>query len=452
VSKVSLRLRLILSIGLILVVSIVLGSVIVYWHAVHKVDEEMRAALDVGIRMVQNATDDVEDNADPLRQLQLLIEDFDGNRHLRASFLNTNGNVIVASKPLESAEPAPAWFNHFIARRPETAWVQLPPAFAHYGSIFLETDSHNEIDEVWSDIFVTLAILAIFCILVLSLIYWMLGRAFYFLDEMSVAFASVGAGDYGQRCNEKGPRELAVLAQRFNDMVARLALMEGQNRRLEVQLTTMQEEERTDLARDLHDEIGPLLFALSIDISAIQKQESARLDPEIGIHLDSMRGAVSEMQQHVRSMLGKLRPAILLDLGLGPAVDNLVSFWNLRRPDVHIEVRLSQETFGEALDATIYRIFQEGLNNAFRHGHPSWIAIKASTRDAAVDVEVSDNGEGLSVSQQGFGFGITGMRERVAAVGGTLTVENRVEEKGVTISAKLPLEPLKDDIGQEYVS
>lgn len=451
-SKVSLRIRLILSIGLILVVSIILGSVIIYWHAVHKVDEEMRAALDVGIRMVQNATDDVEDNADPLRQLQLLIEDFDRNRHLRASFLNTNGNVIVASKPLESTEPAPAWFNRFIARRPETAWVQLPPPFAHYGSIFLETDSHNEIDEVWSDIFVTLAILAIFCFLVLSLIYWMLGRAFYFLNEMSIAFARVGAGDYSQRCVEKGPRELADLARRFNDMVARLATMEGQNRRLEVQLTTMQEEERADLARDLHDEIGPLLFALSIDISAIQSQDTTLSNPKIDTHLNSMRSAVSAMQQHVRSMLGKLRPAILLDLGLGPAIDNLVAFWNLRRPDVHIDVSLSRESFGEALDTTIYRIFQEGLNNAFRHGHPSWIGIKASARDGVVDVEVSDNGEGLHVSEQGFGFGITGMRERVAAVGGTLTVENRVGEKGVTISARLPLETLKDDIDQEYVS
>jgi two-component system sensor histidine kinase UhpB len=437
---------------MILVVSVVLGSVIVYWHAVHKVDEEMRAALGVGIRMVQNATDDVEDAADPLRQLKLLVEDFNGNRHLRASFLNTNGKVIVASTPLESTEPAPAWFNHFIARGPETAWVQLPPAFVRYGSIFLETDSHNEIDEVWSDIFVTLAILAIFCVLVLSLIYWMLGRAFYFLNEMSVAFARVGAGDYSQRCIEKGPRELAGLARCFNDMVARLSVMESQNRKLEVQLTTMQEEERADLARDLHDEIGPLLFALSIDISAIQKQEPGSINLRISAHLDSIRSAVAEIQQHVRSMLGKLRPAILLDLGLSLAVDNLVTFWRLRHPDVRIDVKLNQETFGEALDATIYRIFQEGLNNAFRHGHPSWIAIKASADDTAVEVEVSDNGVGLSFPEHGVGFGITGMRERVAVVGGTLTVKNRAGETGVIISAKLPLETLKDAIDQEYVS
>jgi two-component system sensor histidine kinase UhpB len=189
---------------------------------------------------------------------------------------------------------------------------------------------------------------------------------------MSVAFARVGAGDYSQRCIEKGPRELAGLARCFNDMVARLSVMESQNRKLEVQLTTMQEEERADLARDLHDEIGPLLFALSIDISAIQKQEPGSINLRISAHLDSIRSAVAEIQQHVRSMLGKLRPAILLDLGLSLAVDNLVTFWRLRHPDVRIDVKLNQETFGEALDATIYRIFQEGLNNAFRHGHPSW--------------------------------------------------------------------------------
>ncbi len=445
-TNIALRARLIFSVGLILVLSLILGSVIVYWHAIHKVDEEMRAALDVGIRMVKNATDDVEDAADPLRQLQLLVEDFDGSRHLRASFLNTNGTVIVSSKPLEPDEPAPAWFNSLLARRPESSWILLPPAFSRYGSIYLETDSRNEVGEVWSDIFVTLSILAIFCVLVLGLIYWTLGRALHLLSEMSQAFARVGAGDYEQHCREKGPRELVLLARGFNDMVSRLATMEDQNQRLEVQLLTMQEEERADLARDLHDEVGPLLFALSIDISAMRKRVE---DAQVRSHLDAMQTAVSEMQQHVRSMLGKLRPAILLDLGLAPAVDNLVAFWHLRHPDIEIDVQLGDESFGQSADGVIYRIFQEGLNNAFRHGHPSRIAIAANENGSDISIKVSDDGCGLDLAKKG--FGLTGMQDRVAAVGGTLTVENNIGAKGVTISARLPVELVDEHLRKEQV-
>jgi two-component system sensor histidine kinase UhpB len=434
---------------LVLGVSIVLGSIIVYWHAVHKVDEEMHAALDVGIRTVQNATDDIEEAADPVRQMQLLVEDFNGNRHLRVTFLNINNIAIVTSQPLVPTDPAPAWFNHFIARSPETTMISLPPAFSRYGKILLETDSHNEIDEVWSDVFVTLSILAIFGILVLSLIYWTLGRALYFLNDMSVSFARVGSGDYNERCAEKGPCELVDLARHFNDMVTRLATMENRNRRLETQLTTMQEEERAELARDLHDEIGPLLFALSIDISAIQQQNLADTNAKVGSHLLAMQSAIADMQQHVRSMLGKLRPAILLDLGLSPAIDNLVAFWRMRHPQVRIDVVLTEESFGETLDSTIYRIFQEGLNNAFRHGHPSRICIKAAMNDHFADVEVSDNGEGLDMDVPGFGFGITGMRERVLAVGGMLEITNRTDGKGVIVSVKLPLDLSRDDSAQD---
>ncbi len=282
----SLRLRLLISIGLVLAFTLLVGSVLIYFEAVNKVDTEMQAALAVGVRTVQNATDDAEEAVNPLRQLELLVEDFNGNRHVRAFLMNTNGIAVDKSMLLMPSNPAPAWFNDLLMREPEFVHIFLPPAFSRYGSIILTTDSHNEIDEAWSDFVVTLTILALFCALVLALVYFTLGRPLRLLRDMSTAFKRVGNRDYSPRIAETGAREITDLARCFNDMVMRLAGIERLNRQLQAQLATVQEEERTDLARDLHDEIGPLLFALNIDISTLQQRDWSRSKEKIAKQLE----------------------------------------------------------------------------------------------------------------------------------------------------------------------
>lgn len=126
----SLRLRLLISIGLVLAFTLLVGSVLIYFEAVNKVDTEMQAALAVGVRTVQNATDDAEEAVNPLRQLELLVEDFNGNRHVRAFLMNTNGIAVDKSMLLMPSNPAPAWFNDLLMREPEFVHIFLPGLLA----------------------------------------------------------------------------------------------------------------------------------------------------------------------------------------------------------------------------------------------------------------------------------------------------------------------------------
>lgn len=436
----SLRLRLIASIAGVLAFTLIVGCLLIYFDAVKKVDTEMQAAVGVGIRTVQNATDDAEEAVNPLRQLGLLIQDFDGNRHLQAFLMDERGLPIARSTLLISTEPSPSWFNHLLARDPYIVRLALPAPFARYGTILLVSDLHNEIDEVWSDFQLTLGMLALFCILVLLLVYFTLGRPLALLQRMTVAFRQIGQGDYSPRIEERGAPEIVDLSRCFNEMVVRLDDTEQQNAKLQQQLANVQEEERADLARDLHDEIGPLLFALNIDISTLQRRGDTGA-AQASARLDAIAGTVSEIQGHVRSMLGKLRPAVLLDLGLDQAVENLVQFWSRRRPGVDITVDLDCESFGERLDATVYRVFQEGLNNALRHGNPTSIELRANVRDENhLVVGVSDNGGGFPAEHHRAGYGLIGMRERIDALGGSLEVSNHPDGEGAQVVAKLPLD------------
>jgi len=434
----SLRLQMLASISLVLVASLAVGAVLTYLHAIGKVETEMRAAIAAGERTARRAVDALPGSAAPHRELRLIVSGFDGNRHLRAAVVDDAGRTIDASEVSRPNEPAPAWIRWLLTRPPLAATIALPPTLPGQSTIRIETDDHNELSEVWEDLTLKLMLMALFCGLVLALVYLTLGRVLAPLTGLSAAFGRVGSGFYGSQVAEHGPSELATIYRGFNQMVERLSEMELQNQRLSDQLLTVQEEERADIARDLHDEIGPFLFAVDVDATTIRRMAETRSNRQELERAEAIRESVAHMQKHLRSVLGRLKPASLVDLGLNHAVDHLVAFWKGRHRTVAFDVSVPAESYGERLDGVSYRIIQESLSNAIRHGRPSHIGIRVEeTSDGFLRVGISDDGGGLKSLRQS-GFGLVGMRERVAALGGRIAVEDR-PEGGVMVRAELPL-------------
>jgi two-component system sensor histidine kinase UhpB len=436
----SLRTQLLVSITLLLLFIVAVGGVFTYLHALRKVETEMGAAIAVGTRVARNAVDDVEETANPRRRLELLVADFNGDRHVRALLVNGDGTILLASRLEPPQERVPQWFYRMFAGEPATVAVKLPAAFDGLGALMLQTDSHNEVYEVWTDVQLMLAILTGFCALTSALVYLALGRALGPLDQLYTAFSRIGGGSEVPRLAETGPVELARVYRGFNGMVERLQLTEAQNKRLHEQLVTVQEEERADIARDLHDEIGPFLFSVEVDAAAIRHLRERWIHDEIGPRIIRIQEAISHMQKHVKGILGRLKPAAVEELGLAHAVGNLAAFWQSRQPSLLFRIEVCEESFGETLDTTVYRLIQESLSNAIRHGSPSVIEIVVDKADGCVlAVRVQDDGGGLPEAPSGAGFGITGMKERVAALGGSLSVRNRFDCRGTIVVAHLPI-------------
>jgi two-component system sensor histidine kinase UhpB len=164
--------------------------------------------------------------------------------------------------------------------------------------------------------------------------------------------------------------------------------------------------------------------------------EDGRRD-EIMARSDAIREATEHMQKHIRAMLGRLRPGVLLDVGLRQAVENLVLFWQARQPEIAFDIRLPKQSIHPPLDEAVYRIIQESLSNAIRHGQPRRIEINVSRDVDDVLVSVRDDGTGFEPSRQKAGYGLAGMEERIKARGGTFAVRVR-EHGGVVVSARLP--------------
>jgi two-component system sensor histidine kinase UhpB len=437
----SLKFRLVLWVALMLLVSLTLGAGLAWWHATRSVGTEMDAALTVGTQTIRTVIPHIGPEEDAAGALRRLVGAFDNNRHLRVSLTDRDGRPVARSLLLPPPEYVPAWFaGAVMLNTPPSAREPLPDALGG-GAILLETDPRNELTEVWGDFSADIEIFVLFAMITFPTIYWVLGRALAPLEQLTSGFRDVGSIAVPEHVVLLGPPELRRLAGGFNAMVDRLAVFEVKNRRLAEQLATIQEDERAELARDLHDEIGPYLFAMGVDAAAILKLAEGRGDDALAAQVRSIRDGVTHIQHEVKAILGRLRAGSLNEFGLPQAIRNLTTFWQSRRPEVTIAVETNgvDAGFGEMLDGVVYRIVQESLSNAMRHGRPRRIGILIDAGlDQEVTVEVTDDGGGLKMTGDQRGLGLRGMVERVTALGGDLDVQARTEPPGVRIIARLP--------------
>lgn len=440
--SLSLRGRLIGLVGLVFALSLALGGTVACLNASRSVDAELRAAMAVAQQSVTAGLGGLERSDDPRRDLERLIASFRGNRHVSVRLSGADRAVTMPQVDAPPLAAAPPWFERLIGVVPSSLRIPVTLAGQPYGEITLTTVPHNEVLEIWNEFADSLLLLALFSVPTTLLIYLFIGQALRPLDRLSAGLARIGEGDYAVRLEERLPPELSRLRDSFNRMAARLAGMAAENRILAEQLLSLQEQERSELARDLHDEIGPFLFAINIDAAAIARQAEVNRLPAIASPAAAIAEAVGYLQRQVKSMLGRLRPIGLAEFGLGAAIANLIEFWRRRHPEVEYRLAIAPEAEGrgELIDTTIYRLVQECLSNALRHGRPSVIAIAiavARGERAALTVTVRDDGGGMS-ARPGAGYGLLGMGERVKALGGGFTVASD-PGAGLAATATLPL-------------
>jgi two-component system, NarL family, sensor histidine kinase UhpB len=440
----SLRIRLVLWLGCVLAVTLGLGCALAGWHAVASVRTEMQSALGTGRQAIANSIEEIAGSApgpvDGSCELRHLVAAFDGNRHVRATLVDSRGTIIAASILQTPARPAPIWFRRALSPVLAPVILTVPPGTASSGAIILVANPTNEVGEVWDQTNDAVRMLALFFVLTVLLTYWIIGQALRPLARISEAFGQIGAGDYAARLDADGPPELSCLASGFNRMAEQLGAVEAQNRLLHEQLITLQEEERAELARDLHDEIGPFLFAAGIDAASIPALIEEGRPTEASERADAIRDSVAHMQTQIRSILGRLRPLSFGGVDLADAIGNLVAFWQARHPSVDfiLEVAEEEDALAEGLRATVCRVVQESLCNAVRHGSPGRIEISVTRHGPEIVVRVADDGAGPGENGVTPGFGLVGMRERVRAQAGTLAIAARAGGRGLAVTARLP--------------
>lgn len=232
---------------------------------------------------------------------------------------------------------------------------------------------------------------------------------------------------------------------------ASLATALGENRRLAQQYLQIQESERRGLARDLHDELGQYLNVVKLDAVSM-RDRLASLDPVSHRAACEIIRNLDRVQSVVMGLIRQLRPVGLDELGLAAALEHCVHEWQRRLPQVSIGLSVSEPLDGldEMRRLAVYRLVQEALTNVARHSRATRVNISIAHEDAEAHIEagitvcVEDNGLTAAPLHSGTGLGLIGMRERIEAVGGSLTV-GKSTANGFALRAQLPTSGIRND-------
>jgi two-component system sensor histidine kinase UhpB len=255
------------------------------------------------------------------------------------------------------------------------------------------------------------------------------------LFRLTEVMSSVDPDMPGRRLSGVDPRsaEGQAMARAFNSMLDRL-----ENARHEAARTALaaQEAERLRVARELHDEIGQTLTAVTI-----QAERAADGDPAQAPHaLRGVADAVRESLDEVRRIARELRPEALDDLGLVNALIALSTRVGAQEgPRVKRELQAELPPLSAEVELVLYRIAQESLTNALRHSDADSATVSLEADANSVTLSVADDGKGLPVELPRGTAGIAGMRERALLVGGRLTIDSRPNQ-GTEVRLTIPVE------------
>ncbi|MGQ0686102.1 histidine kinase [Bradyrhizobium sp.] len=445
--QLSLRARINLLLVLVLALGLAINVTRLVLEAGPRVQAEDQSVIRLAREFLETIVAEIDEAPDPEARLNQIVRDLNRLRHVS---ITRQGSAVDGSAGTDRAgdagRSAPAWFVALV--HPDKTAVNVPISIkGRPGSFVITSHPNDEVAEIWDGIVTQLLVgsgVAIVLFLITSMV---VGRALKPIEALSRAITKIESGSYDTRVKPEGSPELAAICEKLNHLAAALGAAVDDKRRLAERVVSLQDAERKEIARELHDEFGPYLFALRAHAGALTKIADAG-EPNLGAlrkHGNAILEQVDALQQSNRRVLERLRPVGLAELGLREALGALLRLWGESHPGVVVEAAISPslgET-GETVDLTIYRIIQEALTNVFRHADASRVSVTVEPAEAetargtlgCARVRVSDDGRGLKADHK-LGLGLTGMRERILALGGSLDVVSR--ESGVTIEALIP--------------
>jgi signal transduction histidine kinase len=287
---------------------------------------------------------------------------------------------------------------------------------------------------------------------------WLMSRSITRpLNELTAATSAIASGNYSSSIPVDRLDEVGKLARAFNAMgwqvnQAKRALeqkvlesgkMNEQLRNLSAHLQNIREDERKHIAREMHDELGQFLTALKMDLLWLNKKLSTGEETDANREkLKEMTRLVDEAVLFVRKLAAELRPSILDDLGLIPALEwHSQEFTRRFQINVEFKSRVEEIETSPMIATGIFRIYQESLTNVARHSEAKKVVSVLEIIGGEIHLSIADDGKGFDMNGSGRTktLGLLGMKERALMLGGTLEIISE-PGKGTTIYISVPLD------------
>ena len=435
--RLSLRTRLLLPLGLMFVAALLAGGISLQIFSRAQLMEEAEPAARSARAVAAALNGALRTSANPQATLEAFVQSLGSSETIRYQRLGTDLDVHPADvqTPLGTV---PDWFVGLLAIPEFKAAFPVMIEGKQVGDIVFAPDLSADIYEKW------IGFLAIACSgMVLMLLTWVIAHfaarsALRPLQNLGDGLTRMRTGDYEQPIAATGPPEIRKSAQEANELARTLNQLSQDNRGLLRRIVSLQDDERQDMARELHDELGPLLFGIRANTVALLEAIPSG-QAELSRAAEGILQSVETLQQANRRILDRLRPLYIQELGLERSIQTLLQNVKAQAPDLKVtsQIDTTLNAVDGLLSQTVYRVIQEAVTNVLRHARANAIHVAADINDREVIVEVSDDGIGFPADRM-FGRGLTGMLERVRALSGTLEL---LREEGRTcVRCRLPAE------------
>lgn len=438
------------------------GAIVIY--NAHKATEvEVAAAMEAAAQVVRRAADRLAlekpdpDASDNLPSLAREIFRLRYLRHVRISILDAGGPIPIppadAGNGLGSRARAPRWFGALFHLDELSREVPVTSGGRHLGTVLLTSQPADEIDEVWQDVSGLAKVVLIANLVAIGLFYLALGRVLNPLTSLAAGLRELEQGRFRHRLPRPRVRELADIVARFNALAGVLEAARTDNARLNRRLVTVQDDERREIAAELHDELGACLFGLRANVLSV-KRLAETLPPR---DRDLMRKRVEtlvEVSERIqtanRRVLRSICPMAIGHAALADVIRDLVADFERNDPEhtFKLDVGHLRPAYSDCIDLTVYRCVQEGLTNAVRHADAKAVTVRLEElalphldgwpASVALRLSVSDDGRGFAPGTP-LGLGLTGMERRISALGGAFTMSNG-PVSGTRVDITIPVE------------
>lgn len=321
----------------------------------------------------------------------------------------------------------------------------VSPRAAAAGTVVATPDAAAAISLAWEYILNVIDVALLMAAAIALLASLAIAHALAPARTIVTALQRMARGQYRTRLPRFRSMELAMIGNAVDELGGRLEEATEQRAALTRRLLEIRDDERRALARELHDEFGQNLSAILAFANTIETA-SAKERKEDGIAQDArmILQATHHLMTSLRDALKRLRNPLPEELGLEASLVNLVDSWRSQsaaRPTIQLDLRGDFTDVRGPAATTAYRVAQECLTNALRHSAARKISLRIERRageDDALLIRVEDDGGGDAERvAQSAGFGLTGIRERIAAAGGSLTIQPA--NRGLSVAAMIPL-------------
>lgn len=419
---------------------------VVIVNARRATEAEMTASLAVAERLVEETVQRLAESEGGEASLAQLPLHISGLRHVRIAVEDLEGRIVdVAPKENGSVggheEVVPGWFVALVTVNPGVRDVPVVEEGRVVGHVRVSGVASDEVAEVWSDTS-DLATLALgVSIAMLGALYLVLGRLLRPLRTLSAGLSELEAGNFQHRLPRPHVRELASIVDRFNALGTALNAARADNARLNERVIHVQDDERRQIASDLHDELGPCLFGLRANLESVERL-AGRVEPDLGRRIGERTGTMAEILDRIqglnRRLLRQLRPMALGHVPLAAVIGDLVADFERHSPEHRFQLTVEEvaERYADSVELTVYRCIQEAATNALRHGGARNITIGLRAADGELRLTVEDDGVGMA-PRAAPGLGLTGIGERLSALGGNWRIV-AAEPTGTRVEMSVP--------------